>query len=164
MIALTLSDKKTATTALFTKEFFDYFLVREISITTNHTYTIDGHIQKDYYTEEELECLRDTTLADWKSLRPFCYNLIKGKKLPAKFTINMQLSQDNVARFLNQAGLDYDISNVKGLYLHFYYEQQVLKAVTGTSLNIFTLDKSLDHAWDEMVKQIFKHNEIPFES
>lgn len=164
MIALTLSDKKTATTALFAKEVFDYFLVKEISITTNHTYTIDGHIQKDYYTEEELESLRDQTYADWHSLRPFCFNLIKGKKLPARFTIVMQLSESNVIKFLKQSGLDYDATAVKGLYLHIHYDNQVLKAVTGTSLNIFTLDKSLDHAWDDMVKQIFRHHEIPFES
>ena len=40
-----LSEKETA---------FDQFLLGEAVIMTGNTYTIDGHINRSFYTEEEL--------------------------------------------------------------------------------------------------------------
>ena len=51
---------------------------------------------------------------------------------------------------------------VKGLYLNIRYEEGKLNCVTGTSINFFTLDKSLDMEWDEAVKLFFKEKKIPY--
>ena len=50
---------------------------------------------------------------------------------------------------------------VSGMYLNIRYENGELYCVTGTSVNFFTLDKSLDEEWDEAVKQFFRKNGIP---
>lgn len=162
MIALTLPELKTATGCLFSKDTFDYFLVKEITITTSNTFHVDGKLHADYYTDEEKEELRDPRYSDWKSLRPFCYQLIKGKKLPGSFKIVLQLSENNVERFLKQHQFGCQPSDIGGLYLHFRYENHKLLAVSGTSLNFFTLEKTIDLAWDEMVKKILKHAGILF--
>ncbi len=47
------------------------------------------------------------------------------------------------------------------MYLNIRYENGELYCVTGTSVNFFTLDKSLDEEWDEAVKQFFRKNGIP---
>lgn len=156
MIALTLPELKTATSCIFTKETFDYFLVKEITISTSNTFHVDGRLHPDYYTDEEKELLRDPVYSDWKSLRPFCYQLIRGKKLPRSFRLVFQLSESNVERFLDQYHIPCQVSDIGGLYLHFRYENQILSAVSGTSLNFFTLDKTIDTAWDEMVRRILK--------
>lgn len=156
MIALTLPELKTATSCIFTKDTFDYFLVKEITISTSNTFHVDGRLHRDYYTDEEKELLRDPVYSDWKTLRPFCYQLIKGKKLPQSFRLVFQLSDSNVEKFLNQYHLSCPVSDIGGLYLHFRYENQTLSAISGTSLNFFSLDKTIDTAWDEMVKRILK--------
>ncbi|MCI7098775.1 MAG: DUF5721 family protein [Lachnospiraceae bacterium] len=156
MIALTLPELKTATSCIFTKETFDYFLVKEITISTSNTFHVDGRLHPDYYTDEEKELLRDPVYSDWKSLRPFCYQLIRGKKLPRSFRLVFQLSESNVERFVDQYHIPCQVSDIGGLYLHFRYENQILSAVSGTSLNFFTLDKTIDTAWDEMVRRILK--------
>ncbi|MDY4971552.1 MAG: DUF5721 family protein [Lachnospiraceae bacterium] len=156
MIALTLPELKTAASCIFAKETFDYFLVKEITISTSNTFHVDGRLHSDYYTDEEKELLRDPVYSDWKSLRPFCYQLIRGKKLPGSFRLVFQLSGPNVEKFINQYHLPCQTSDIGGLYLHFRYENQVLSAISGTSLNFFTMDKTVDTAWDEMVRRILK--------
>ena len=156
MIALTLPELKTATSCIFLKETFDYFLVKEITICTSNTFHVDGKIHPDYYTEEEKELLRDPSYSDWKTLRPFCYQLIKGKKLPQSFRLVFQLSAPIVEKFLKQYHLPCQPSDISGLYLHFRYENQKLTVVSGASLNFFSMDKTIDTAWDDMVKRILK--------
>ncbi len=41
------------------------------------------------------------------------------------------------------------------------YDGSALNCISGASLRIFTLDKSLEHAWDEMLRRFFKKKEIP---
>lgn len=157
MISLKLPELKQAADKLFAKEDFDYFLVREISITTGTSFHIDGRLHKEFYTEEEIAEMRSPVYADWKQLRPVCYQLIKGKKLPLSFQITLSLSPDNIDKFSARYHLPYDSGQITGLYLHFRYENKVLTLSTGTSMNVFTLDKSLEHAWDEMAGLILKH-------
>ncbi|MDO5410844.1 MAG: DUF5721 family protein [Lachnospiraceae bacterium] len=164
MIALTLPELKTAASCIFTKDTFDYFLVKEITISTSNTFHVDGKLHPDYFTDEEKEALRDPVYSDWKTLRPFCYQLIKGKKLPQSFRLVFQLSDSNVEKFLKQHNFSCQVSDIGGLYLHFRYENHTLSAISGTSLNFFSLDKTIDTAWDEMVKRILKLSGIFFEA
>jgi hypothetical protein len=163
MLSLQITDIKQATSHLFTQNSFDYFLVLEADITTFSTFQLDGHLCKDYFSQEELENLRDTTYCSWQMIRPICYSLIKGKHLPHSFHIVLSLSQNNIDNFLKQYHLEEMANDLKGLYLNFKYENQVLQVVSGISLNIFTMDKTIEHAWDDMTKKLLKHHGIGFE-
>ena len=66
-------------------------------------------------------------------------------------------------RLVAQEGLSYSEKDVQGLYLKFKYDGTLLTCTTGTSMNLFTLDKSLEQAWDKMAQRIFAKQEIPFE-
>ena len=79
MIALKAEDVKSFTTKLFVREDFDAFLVKEVNITTYNSFSIDGHVKQGYYTEEEREENNIEEFSTWKTLRPFCFSLIKGK-------------------------------------------------------------------------------------
>lgn len=96
-------------------------------------------------------------------MRPFCLELIKGKKTPLNFKIVFQLSSSNTEKLLLQTGVALTPSDVNGLYLNLHYDGRSLHCITGTSLNLFTMDKSLEHAWDEMVRKFFHAKEIPAE-
>ena len=162
MIALQIEDIRLFTEKLFLKEDFDSFLVREISIVTFSRFEIDGHIQADFYTEEEREKMQIRELASWKMLKPVCFSLIKGKKLPGSFSIALQLAPDAAARIVQEGGFGIAPETVQGLCLNIRYEGGRLIVTTATSLSFFTLDKSVDREWDGAVRRFFKKREIPY--
>ena len=86
----------------------------------------------------------------WGSVRNFCYECIRGKKTPLAFRIVFCLSPENTARFLS--GLDTSVSpeQIGSLNVNIKYDGSALSCTTAVSLKIFTMDKSLEHAWDEM--------------
>lgn len=163
MVALKIDELKAFTKKLFIGETFDSLLVREANITTFNSFSIDGKVRHGYYSDEELELLKIERFSSWKVLRPFCFSLIKGSKLPESFFIVLQLAPDSVERFLTGKSISFPVEQVNGLYMNLRYEDQVLMCITGTSVDGFTLDKSLEREWDEAVRQFLKKQDVGFE-
>ena len=158
MIILNLK-AKNCMSHLLLKPTFDEFSLVEGSIVTFNKFTIDGFLQKDFYEEAP-----EKEYSDWRDLREFCFNIIKGKRTPLSFKFILSLSKADFEKFLSANELDgFRPENIQGLYLNFRYDGTSLQCVTGTSLNMFTLDKSLDTAWDEYVRKFFAQHEIEFE-
>lgn len=88
----------------------------------------------------------------------------KREKDPLHFKIIFRLSRNNTKKLLQGSGLSYGIEEIFGLFLNFQYDGASLTCTTGTSLKTFTLDKSLDRAWDELVLKYFKQQQILWES
>lgn len=164
MIAFQIQDIKLFTKELFLGETFDWFLVHEAEIVTFNTFTIQGAVHRNYYSAEELETGSIEAYSAWKVLRPFCFSLIKGQKLPERFSIVLQLPQGQTERFLKERCASYSLDQVGGLYLNIRYEDQILTAVTGVSLKEFTLDKTLEREWDDRIRAFFKKHQLPFEA
>lgn len=162
MIALKIEDIKPFTSKLFVGEVFDRFLVKEASISTFNTFTIDGNIRPGYYSREEAEEEKIGSLSTWAMMKPFCFSLIKGKKLPGSFRIIMQMPLEEAERFLSSRQIPLHSDQVKGLYVNIRYEEEKLTCVTGTSVSVFTLDKTLDEEWDQAFKVFLKQNQILF--
>lgn len=162
MIGLRIEDLRDFTSRLFVGDTFDGWLLREAVITTFNTFTIDGRIRQGYYTDEELEENRIEDWSAWKTVRPFCFSLIKGKKLPESFQITLQLSPRNAERFLDFAQVGVRPEQVAGLYLNIRYEKGTLRCVTGMSLKVFTLDRQAEREWDEAVRRYFRSLRIAF--
>lgn len=165
MIALQIQDIKNFMSRLLLSQTFDHFLVVEGSITTYNTFRIDGRLRKDFFTEEELaeHAMNDREFSLWKEIRPFCFDLIKGKKTPLGFKFVFQLSRENTVKLLSGSGITSILpENVSGLLLNIRYDENGLSCITAANLNLFTMDKSLEHAWDEMVKRFLKQQEISF--
>ncbi len=49
---------------------------------------------------------------------------------------------------------------IQGLYLNIRYEDGALYCVTGTSLHLFTMDKTLENEWDKAVAKFMRSHEI----
>lgn len=155
MISIPIPEIKSFMNHLLRLETFDAFQVTEISLTTYASFHIDGHIQKDYFSKEEYETfpLDDYPLVRWKQFRPICFDLIKGRHTPLAFSIIFQLSRSAVVSFLAGLDIGLEADSVNGLFLNLRYEKGALTAVTGTSLNVFSLDRSLEAAWDAKVQK-----------
>jgi hypothetical protein len=146
-----LSDKEKA---------FDQFLLNEAVIVTGNTYTIDGHINRDFYTDDELEIMRTDALDDgrifseemirWEAVKHFCFECIRGRKQPLSLKLSLCLAPENIDRFL--AGGNYSIKReeISSLNVNIKYNGSTLTCTTAVSLKIFTMDKSLEHAFDDM--------------
>lgn len=155
MIAISIPEVKPFMNHLLCQSTFDAFHVTELTLTTFGSFTIDGHIQKDYYTKEEYETLYGSgyPLARWKQLRPVCFGLIKGKHTPLSFSIVFQLSRTGLDKFLSELDTSFTFSDINGLFVNLRYSEGKLTAVTGISLKIFSLDKSLESAWDAKIQK-----------
>jgi len=162
MIALKIEDIKSFTGKLFVGGTFDEFMVREATIVTFNTFTIDGHIRHGYYTDRELEEMQIEDLSSWQVIKPICFSLIKGKKLPGSFQITLQLSPAGVEQFLRDCRLGFAVEQINGIYMNIRYDDNTLYCISGTSLNVFTLDKSLEMGWDEALRLFFKKQQIAF--
>ena len=162
MVALKIAELKDFTRKLFVEEVFDWWMMREAVITTFNMFTIDGRIRKGYFMEQELEEKGIGELSPWKLVRPVCFSLIKGKRLPESFRITLQLPGARVEQFLQSVQPDFKAEQVSGLYLNIRYEEQKLYCVTGTSLNVFTLDRKIEQEWDETVKRFLRKREIVY--
>lgn len=162
MVALKIEDLKGFTSKLFVGEIFDSWLLREAVVTTFNVFTIDGRIRRGYFTEQETAEGQIGSLSPWRLIRPVCFSLIKGKRLPESFRITLQLSADRVEDFLQSVQPEFKAEQVGGLYLNIRYEEQVLHCVTGISLNVFTLDRRIEQGWDGEVKRFLKEKEIAY--
>ena len=160
MIALTLSEVKECMSKLLLSETFDPFYFIEGEITTFNTFTMNGFLKKEFFDTEEAPA-REYAL--WKEVREFCFSVIKGKRTPLSFKFVLGLSDSNVEKLLLQQELDFKPQDVRGLYINLKYDGQSLQCITGTAMNLFTMDKSLDQAWDKMVQKFFTQKEIKYE-
>ena len=83
--------------------------------------------------------------------------------MPLSFRFVLSLSHRNIARLVEREVPAINPEEVQGLYLNIHYDGAALTCVTGSSFKTFTMDKSLEHAWDEMAQNFLKQREIGFE-
>ena len=162
MIALKIEEIKEFTSRLFLGTIFDGFLLREATIVTFNTFTIDGHIKQGYYSEQELEKNQIEDLSAWAVIKPICFSLIKGKKLPGSFQITLQLGPADMEEFLLRSQVGLAAEQISGLYINIRYEDGSLYCITGTSLKVFTLDKAIETEWDEYIRIFLRQQGFTF--
>lgn len=170
MIAINLPNVKNCMAHLLLKETFDSFLFIEGEIVTANTFTIDGFIQKKFYDDspstspDNSNTISDSIMdyASWKELREYCLSIIKGKRTPLSFKFIFNYSPDMIQKLIATAGLDLKAEDVQGLYLNIRFDGEHLICITGTSFKSFTLDKTLEKAWDAYVQQFFEEHGIEY--
>ena len=158
MIAFSLTNTKEFMSHLLLADTFDHFSFIEGEIVTFSTFKIDGFIQKDFFDTDETP----PQYSYWKNLREYCFSIIRGKRTPLSFHLVFSLSHENTKRLAAQSTPALHAEDVQGLYLNIRYDGKHLSCITGISFKTFTLDKSLEHAWDEMVQKFLKQKKIEF--
>lgn len=163
MISLKIIDVKAFMAKLLVQNTFDNFLLSELDIVTYNHFHISGALNEEFYTSEELELLQGRTYSTWSEIKPFAFSIIKGNKLPLSIKIVFHLSRSNLENMLEKSGLSMKTTDINGLYLNVRFEKGNATIITGTSIKIFTMDKSLERIWDSNVKAFLKHHEIAVE-
>ncbi len=162
MIALDIQDVKTFMSKLLKHEMFDEFLMSEMDIATAQSIHIDGKMNKDWFTTEEEEALEGRTMAKWKEIKPIAYELIKGKRTPLAFKITFELNREQLGKLIENSKSSFSVNDVNGLFIHVRFTKNGLSIITGSSIKVFTMDKSLEHYWDDTVKLMMKKYQIAY--
>lgn len=153
MIAGTVENKKEFMSILLKGTAFDKLLVRTVSLRTNIVYEMDCTLNKEWFTDTEQESVIDK-YASWAEIRPTVFGLIKGSKLPGYMKIVLSPSSEATLKIH---------SNAAALFINIIFEDNKLNIITGSSEKSFSLDKAVEHSWDEYAARFFKHNGILIE-
>lgn len=165
MIALALTDIKDFMNKLLKTNTFDNFLLQEAMITNSATYTINGQLTKDFYSNDELEelQLQNCRFLPFSMLRGNCFDLMKGKRTPVSFRFVFLLSPQNMEKTILSINSSYTTSDISGIYINLKYQNQQLFLTTGISYTIFSTDKTLEKEWDKLVLKFLKQHQISYE-
>ena len=161
MIALRIPKQKTLMSRLLTSVLFDTFLLEEAVIDTYNTFTIDGHIHKDFYNDysSDTEDIPTEDFSSWEKIRPIALELIKGKQTPLGIKFVLHASKEMKEMILSKAESGLMPEQVV-LALRISLSQGNLLITTGMSSSVFSLDKSIEKAWDEFIPSFLEQNNI----
>ncbi len=168
MIALKILDTNKFMAGFLKGSMLDHYQLVEGSITTFCTFSIDGIYQKDFFDEtdsDEASQEEDSrAFAAWEQVKDYCFSLIKGKRAPLMFKFVFYYPSEKVAALLRHYDLTVPEGESYGLCINLRYDAGGLVLTTGVSRKTFSLDKSVDHAWDSYLHSFLKHYQIAAET
>ncbi len=162
MIALQIQDIKTIMSQLLLHSLFDEFLLNEMDINTATSLHLDGKLNLAWYSSDEKEELNGRQYTKWSEVKSVAYQFIKGSRTPLSMKIVFQINKQNTTNVLNNSNSSFKLEDVNGLYLNLRYDNNGLYIITGTSLKVFSMDKSLENYWDESVKQFLQKAQVAY--
>ncbi len=149
-----IEDIKTYMNELLVNDKYDSFYLYEVRLKTSLDYYISGKINKEFFdSDAEMEDVED--YVKWGEVKQTIFDLIKGKRLPISFKIILMFNRDNIERLVEMNNVPINPEDVSNLSMNIYYEGGKLLVTTGTSLKVFTLDKTLEHIWDDTVGKYY---------
>lgn len=161
MISLKILEMNRFMGKLLKGENFDGFLLKEGFLRTSMEYRFQGRVFPEYFdTEEQEKHTEEYTY--WGELKPFVFELVKGKRTPLAFSFTLLLTKNATTELLARRAVNVG-EDSPSLFLQIRFEHGIGRMITGTARNTFTLDKSLDEAWDAEVKQLMKAMELATE-
>ncbi len=166
MKAFRITEIREFMSKLLVHSVFDSYRLLELSLTTNVVHTIDGQQNLAYYDSDEAEQRKASpeTYIAWREIRPLCYSMIKGKQTPLRFKIVLMQERPLIRELVEKNKLAVNPDDIFGLYLNCQFDGDTLLCTTGTSLRIFSTDKTIEFLWDETVASFFKLHQISFEA
>jgi len=163
LISVKVVDVKTLMAELLVRDLFDHFLLSELEIITSNYFKVSGKLYKEFYSSDELELIKGRDHSYWKEIKPIAFNIIKGNKMPLSMKLVLMLPLASVGSIVEKANIGLSSSDINGMFLNFIFENGEVICTTGTSIKVFTLDKTLDNLWDEMAVSFLKGKEIAVE-
>ena len=164
MISLTITEVKSFMGKLLTQTTFDFFLLKDMELSTFISFTINGQLNEAFYTKEELEERGENGHSSlWSEVRSIAFSMIKGNKTPLALKIVFQLPRPLCEELVQQSGGRLKSEEVGGLFLNIRFDKNELHLITGAAIRTFTLDKTLEQEWDLWVKRMLKEQGIAFE-
>ncbi|MDO5695755.1 MAG: DUF5721 family protein [Eubacteriales bacterium] len=147
MRAFNISDNGMFMRLLLTSSVFDGWDLIKAQVTMGCRFEIAGERQADFY-EDEAE---KTGYVGWAAVKPFVYEIIRGKKPPLQMLI--------VLRHPTCIS-----SQTQDCMMNIQLQHGVIQVISGVSYKTFTLDKSDERTWDDTVEALLKEHKVPYEA
>lgn len=165
MTSYKITELKTFMSRLLTSDCFDIFLLEQAVLTTCNTFTIDGHVEKDFFTSEEWEdvSICPYKFSCWSQIRPICFSLIKGKKTPVSMKYILRLKPEKMQQLLSSAELFVPDGFLDAFIVTIRYNDNGMSCTTGVSFSNFLPDKAPEHLWDKAFAQFLDKNSISYQ-
>ncbi len=162
MQTIEILDIKPFMQLLFQTETLDSCAFVSAEIRTDMTYTLDGHVHHEFFTEEESEQLdiRDQLYLPWNIAKEKVFTLIKGKKTPSLLKVVLKISSEETSTLLSATGSTLHTNDIDGLFLNITFQENKLHVICGVSYRIFTMDKELEREFADFVIETFKKHNI----
>ena len=149
---------------LLTADTFDPFLLEEAVIGMANTFTIDGHVNGDFYGNgDDSPAIPPYEFRPWSEIKGLCFDLIKGKRTPLFFRFVFHLMPQKAAALLEKENCGLDLSQVKALVLNIRYDGTKAVLTTGTAFHTFVLSREADVVWDKALKKYLSGKGIAYE-
>ena len=160
MRTIEILDIKEFMQLLLQSDTFDSYSLVSGEIHTDMLYTIDGHINQDFFSEEERDtyALSEHTCLPWILAKQKVFLLIKGKKTPSGMKLVLRLPESMIAQTIQQSTLH--PNDISGIYLNILFQGQKLNVTCGISYKIFTLNKDLEDDISSIFITLFKSKHI----
>ena len=165
MKAFYFKDQKQFMNRLLKTELFDHFLLAEATIHGAISYSVDGHINREFFDTEELADLTadGSEYLPFSHFRPICYELIRGKHTPLYMKFVFLLSPANAIKTITSVDTGFTAEVVSGIFLNLTFRDGHLVLTAGVSYRTFTLDRSFDNAWDSLAARFLSSHGIDFD-
>mgnify|MGYP006338935459 CR=1 FL=1 len=137
---------------LLAKNGFDEFFAGAVTLRTMTDFFIEGKRNKEWFDEEMEPYVR------WKEIKAYLYELIKGKKKPHLFKLELLVDEKG---YLEMAP-EQEMNGKSPLYyrMNFRYENEQLFLTTAVSHASFELDKTAELLWDSFAAAYLKRLSI----
>lgn len=163
MIALQITSMKQFMNHLLVADTFEPFLLEEAVISTGSTFTIDGHVNREFYGDSEDAPDASWDFRPWSELKGLCFDLIKGRRTPLSFRFVLHLMPEKAAALLEKENCDVDSSQLRALVLNIRYDGEKAVLTTGTAFHTFLLSREPDAIWDRAARQYLSGKGISYE-
>lgn len=148
-----IEDTKEFIEGIKNNEKYDSFYLYEARIKGRLDYYVNGRQNREYFDTEVAEEVDE--YISWGEIKQSILALIQGDKPPLSFKIILMFNRDNIEKLIDMNKLGISSSEVSALMYNIYYEEGKLYVTTGTSLRIFTLDKTLETLWEDTVERYY---------
>lgn len=155
MIALGVKDVKGFMNGMLAGNLFDPFLMIEGMLVVSVTYSFDGHINYDFYPEEDRDSIKTYEFQPWSDFKRIALELIKGQNAPILVKFMFMLKPEKAVEMLTKESPEGDFSSLKGLLVSMKYENGAITLTTGTSYDTFVPGHDTDRLWDNNIKKYF---------
>ena len=165
MLALHITSMKQFMNQLLVSDTFDIFLLEEAVITAANTYTLDGYVNREFYSPEDFSSgqIPDYEYSPWSTMKGLCFQLIKGKRTPLSFRFIFHLKPVQALKLLEKANCSVDPSSIKALVLTIRYDGTKAVLTTGCAYHTFVMSKEAEQIWDKALTRYLSGKNIPYE-
>ena len=165
MRAFQIRETGSFMSGLLSGDLFDAFLLEEASLHTAVHWQTDGRVNRDFYDSETWNdpAQRPYELAQWKQVRPYFRELIKGTRAPSSFRFVLHLKPETMTALLSRAGLSGLSDSIAALVLTIRYDGKQVSLVTGVGMKTFMMDRSADKMWDDAMQRFLVRADIAFD-